>query len=98
MTFKCPGSQKFSQPQPEIINCPFCGKEIEIWTDEIKATCPNCKKQVIRNGGATCLDWCRYARECVGDEVYNKYMKTKEKSKGDKHDKQKDVRKPKRAD
>jgi len=50
---------------------------MEIWTDEAKATCPNCKKQVIRSTGASCLDWCKYAKECVGDEIYNKYMKTK---------------------
>ena len=26
MTFKCPGSQKFSQPQPEYIKCTSCGE------------------------------------------------------------------------
>jgi predicted RNA-binding Zn-ribbon protein involved in translation (DUF1610 family) len=77
MTFKCPGSQIFSQPKPENIKCPFCGEEIEIWTDEVKAKCPNCKKAVTREQGQSCLDWCKYAKECVGDELYNKYMKNK---------------------
>lgn len=77
MTFKCPGSQVFSQPQPENIKCPFCDAEAEIWTDEVTAKCPKCKKTVTREQGQGCLDWCRYAKECVGDEVYNKYMKNK---------------------
>jgi len=79
--FKCPGSQRFSQPQPEIINCPFCGTEMEIWTDEAKAKCPECKKVLTRKGGASCLEWCKYAKECVGDKVYKQYLKTKEKGK-----------------
>jgi len=73
----CPGSQKFRQPQPEIIKCHSCGYEIEIWTDEIQALCPNCKSTVIRQAGILCLEWCRYAKECVGEQVYRKYMQNK---------------------
>ncbi|MGB9643048.1 MAG: hypothetical protein ACPL3Q_07620, partial [Candidatus Ratteibacteria bacterium] len=50
---------------------------LEIWTDEIKVICPNCKKEVLRLQEASCLDWCKYAKQCVGDEIYNKYMKNK---------------------
>lgn len=56
---------------------------MEIWTDEVKAKCPKCKKSVVRNGGATCLDWCKYAKECLGEELYKKYLKNK-KTKGEK--------------
>lgn len=77
MISKCPGALRFREPQPEIIKCPSCNEEVEIWTDEIKATCRNCKETVIRQGGSTCLDWCRYAKECVGAQVYNKYMKNR---------------------
>ena len=73
----CPGSQKFRQPEPEIIKCSSCGSEVEIWTDEIKAVCPNCNKTLIRESGTSCFDWCKYAKECAGDEVYSKYMKNK---------------------
>jgi len=79
MIFKCPGSQKFSQPQPEFRSCPFCGEEVEIWTDEIKARCRKCKTAVFREQAQTCLDWCKYAKECVGEQVYNKYMQNKSK-------------------
>ncbi|MFH1578501.1 MAG: HD domain-containing protein [Candidatus Omnitrophota bacterium] len=77
MIFNCPGAQKFRQPQPEDIKCPFCCAEIEIWTDEIQVRCPKCKKNVLRQGNASCLDWCRYAKECVGPDTYGKYMQNK---------------------
>ena len=80
MNFKCPGSQKFSQPQPEIIRCLRCGEEVEIWTDEVKARCPKCKDEVTRDSGQSCLDWCRYAKECVGEAVYKKYMENMKNS------------------
>lgn len=77
MVFECPGAQKFRKPQPEFMKCPFCGAEVEIWTDEVKATCPNCKKIVTRQQDLSCVDWCKYAKECLGDECYTNYMKNK---------------------
>ena len=80
MIDKCPGSQKFSEPQPEFIKCPFCSGEVEIWTDEVKTKCPSCKRTVLREGGQSCLDWCKYAKECVGDEAYKKYLESRKKT------------------
>lgn len=77
MIFNCPGSQKFRQPSPEMIKCPYCSGEVEIWTDEATAACPKCKNSVYREQGQSCLDWCKYAKECVGEEKYNKYMENK---------------------
>jgi predicted RNA-binding Zn-ribbon protein involved in translation (DUF1610 family) len=77
MIFKCPGAQRFTQPQPEIIKCTFCSEEVEIWTNEVQATCPNCKKIVMRQQDTSCLDWCKYAKECVGEQVYSKYIKNR---------------------
>jgi len=74
MIFECPGSQKFKQPEPETIKCRSCGEEVEIWTDEVEATCGRCKKKVSRESGQSCLDWCKYAKECVGEDVYNRYI------------------------
>ena len=82
MILKCPGAKNIRQPSPEYMECPFCSYEVEIWSDEIIATCPNCKKTVIRNDGKqTCLDWCKHAKECVGAVQYNKYKQNKEKYK-----------------
>ena len=50
MIEKCPGAKTFIQPKPELIPCSFCGEEVEIWTDEVKATCPKCQGTVMRCG------------------------------------------------
>jgi len=83
MISSCPGSQRFKQPQPENVKCPLCGVEVEIWTDEFQALCPGCKKTVSKDGTQCCLDWCKAAKECVGDEMYKRYMESK-KGKGGK--------------
>lgn len=75
--FECPGSKTIRQPLPEFIKCPFCSQELEIWTDEIKAVCSQCKKTVMRDQATSCLEWCSYAKECVGDQVYDNFMKNK---------------------
>lgn len=77
MIFECPGSQKFRHPQPENIRCPECGEEIEIWTDEHEAVCPKCRKHITREGETAqgCIDWCKHAKECVGDDIYVRYKK-----------------------
>ena len=77
MPFECPGSEKFRQPKPEYIKCPACGEEVEIWTDEVKTTCPACKAAVLRREELSCLDWCKYAKECVGEAAYNNFLKNK---------------------
>lgn len=78
MIFNCPGAKKFKQPEPEIVKCPSCGNETEIWTDEIQSVCPKCKNTILRQPkGASCLDWCKYAKECVGLQAYDNYIKNK---------------------
>ncbi|MCM8758110.1 MAG: HD domain-containing protein [Candidatus Omnitrophica bacterium] len=78
MIFDCPGAKNFKQPEPQLIKCPNCGEELEIWTDEFKIACPNCKTTILRQQeGASCLDWCRYAKECVGEEVLSRYMQNR---------------------
>ncbi len=77
MIFSCPGSQKFKNPQPETIICNSCGGEVEIWTDESTAVCPTCKERVTREMGQSCFAWCKYARECAGERVYNDYIQNK---------------------
>lgn len=73
----CPGSSQFRQPKPESIKCPSCNGEVEIWSDEIQAICPHCKESIVRAMDTSCLDWCRYAKECVGDKSYSKYIQNK---------------------
>lgn len=73
----CPGSLGFVQPKPEMFRCPSCGREVEIWSDEAMASCPVCSKTVFRPGMQSCLDWCKHAKECVGEEKLNQYTKMK---------------------
>ncbi|MBI5027040.1 MAG: hypothetical protein HZC12_10015 [Nitrospirae bacterium] len=76
----CPGSKEIKKPKPEDIRCRYCGNKLEIWTDEVEVKCKKCGKITMRVLGPTCIDWCPYARECVGDEKYKRLKKlTKEK-------------------
>jgi len=68
----CPGSRLIREPTPEYISCPHCGQEMEIWSDELVARCPHCRQVAPARRGATCLDWCAHAAECVGAEKYRR--------------------------
>ena len=74
---KCPGSLSFTQPKPEATKCPDCGSEVEIWSDEATGTCPSCSKIVIRSETQSCVDYCKYAKECLGDDKYKQYGRMK---------------------
>lgn len=66
----CPGSKLLREPMPEDITCQECRGSVEIWTHELKATCPNCGATVFRERAPSCIDWCRFAEECIGPELY----------------------------
>ncbi len=74
MDKSCPGSRTIREPRPESMTCPNCGEEVEIWTDELKATCRNCGTKVLRAQQASGIEWCPHAKECVGPEVYERLM------------------------
>ncbi len=69
---ECPGSQDIKSPSPEEIECRKCGASVEIWTDEAETTCKSCGSAVTRILGPTCIDWCAFAKECVGEDKYRK--------------------------
>jgi len=75
---QCPGSSAFAQPKLEIVECPDCGGDVEVWSDEADGLCPACKKPVVRRNTQACMDWCRYAVQCLGEVKYKQYrtMKT----------------------
>lgn len=74
MILKCPG-QDSRNISPENIKCPSCGYKIEIFSDEVKVKCPKCKATACRVRLPSCVDWCKYASECVGEERLNKSQK-----------------------
>jgi HD superfamily phosphodiesterase/predicted RNA-binding Zn-ribbon protein involved in translation (DUF1610 family) len=73
----CPGSKLIRQPKPEMFDCPNCGEEVEIWTDELKGACQKCKTVVMRYQDQSCLEWCKLAKNCVGEKAYNSFMKNR---------------------
>ncbi len=63
------------KPQTRVMEktCPQCGAEIEIFSVDTQAVCENCGF-VIYNDTLTCVQWCKYARKCFGDEAYETLM------------------------
>ena len=69
---ECPGSKDIKSPKPEEIKCRHCGAEVEIWTDETETKCKERGNMNSRLIGPTCLDWCAFAKECVGEDKYRR--------------------------
>ena len=76
MLDKCPGAANLRTPTLKIKNCPKCGKEIEIFSIDIKVSCKNCGF-IVYNEIESCILWCSYAKECVGEELFSKMKKIK---------------------
>ncbi len=64
---RCPG-QNNRNLRVELHKCPSCGHEVEIFSDEIKVRCPQCRENIFREKTPSCIDWCASARECLGEE------------------------------
>ncbi len=73
----CPGSVSIRTPTLTIKNCPQCGDEVEIFSNDVQVTCSNCGF-TIYNDTLSCIEWCKYAKECVGEDVYQKFGLKKE--------------------
>ena len=53
--------------------CPQCGHEVEIFSVDTEAVCENCGC-VIYNDTLSCVQWCKYAKQCVGEQTYERLM------------------------
>jgi len=71
MDLHCPGQDKRNL-KVEILDCPYCGFKVEMFSDEAKVYCPQCKGMVCRERLPSCIDWCKHARECIGEERWQK--------------------------
>ena len=67
---------------PTIIEkrCPNCGAEIELFSIDTQMACEHCGF-VAYNDILSCVQWCKHARKCVGDEMYEHLMKIAEMQK-----------------
>jgi transposase len=82
MVLQCPGSENLRTPSPSIRRCPECGEEVEIFSPDIKVVCTNCGF-IMYNDIARCIHWCKYAKECVGEDIYRKLVENGEGEKRD---------------
>lgn len=73
MTYRCPGTENIRTPTLTTKTCPVCGGEIDLFSIDMQAACEKCGF-VAYNDTKTCLKWCKYARECVGDVLYERFM------------------------
>ena len=60
-------------PTVEDKKCPNCGAPMEIFSIETEAVCEKCGT-VIYNDALSCVQWCQYAKKCVGEEMYAHMM------------------------
>ena len=61
---------------PTILDktCPRCGHEIEMFSIDTEQACEHCGF-VAYNDTLSCVQWCQYAKQCVGEEMYEHMMK-----------------------
>ena len=60
-------------PTLEEKTCPQCGNLIELFSIDTQVSCEKCGF-VAYNDSLSCVQWCKYARKCVGDEMYEHMM------------------------
>ncbi len=72
MISNCPGSAAIKgTPTLKLKQCPQCGADIEMFSSDVTTPC-TCGFTAY-NDTQTCIQWCQYARECVGDDIYNQF-------------------------
>ncbi len=74
--FGCQGRDH--TPSLVVKTCPQCGYEIELFSTDVSVACDQCGYTVY-NDATSCAQWCRYARQCVGDEEYERLMEIAER-------------------
>ncbi len=73
MESRCPG-QDSQKLRAALYKCPNCGAEVEIFSDEVNVKCRNCGEKVYSEKLPSCVEWCTAARQCLGEERWQKLM------------------------
>ena len=72
MLGKCPGAERLrGAPTIKEKKCPQCGQIIEVFSIDTHVVC-DCGF-IAYNDTVSCIQWCAYARECVGDEIFERF-------------------------
>ncbi len=77
---KCPGAVNVRTPTIKIKKCPQCGENVEMFSNELQTNCPECGFTIYDNI-ASCVKWCKFAVECVGQETYDRIMNNDKEAK-----------------
>ena len=60
--------------------CPQCGNVIELFSIDTQFACDH-SGFVAYNDTLSCVQWCQYAKQCVGEEMYQQMMQIAEQNK-----------------
>ncbi len=74
MKSSCPGAGNIRIPEIQIQQCPSCGGEIEIFSNDLQSRCESCGFIAYKDL-SSCVRWCKYAEECIGPEMYRRLIK-----------------------
>lgn len=66
---QCPGQDRRNF-RAENKNCNNCGYLAEIFSDEVRVVCPKCGNLISKEKLPSCVDWCKAAKECIGEDRY----------------------------
>ena len=72
-----------ARPRTPTINektCPQCGSTIELFSIDTEMACEKCGF-IAYNDTLSCVQWCKHARKCVGDEMYEQMLRVIEANK-----------------
>lgn len=67
---------------PAIIEktCPNYGAEIEMFSIDTQMACEKCGF-IAYNDTLSCVQWCKFAKKCVGEKMYNALMEIAKQTK-----------------
>ena len=71
MNGKCPG-QDMRNLKAALYKCPNCSAEVEMFSDELKVRCRQCGEYVYKEYVPSCIEWCASARQCLGEERWER--------------------------
>ena len=60
-------------PTLDVKICPKCGHEVEVFSTDTILECEECGT-TIYNDAVSCVQWCQYAKSCVGEAEYERLM------------------------
>lgn len=76
---KCPGQNR-RDVKASLHPCPDCGHKVELFSDEMHARCRRCGAKVERESVPSCIQWCKAAKQCLGEERWKRVMEMLEKN------------------